>query len=271
MYTTTQTTVSLLATLGAFTLLACLCGATLPPKPYFVWVSIVGLQAILCSNSSQIARWMRGPDAKRDSVDLVQLGFLYIVLVGSTYSIMANLIVHDGVTTGPRDGHEFILCVITVVMEFCWMVLQTLCKAITVTTVICVEIHCSRFALCHLFVALLFNHCYCSNILLFYFSFVQTNIYTGLRIIVYSEYLVLLSPYEDYTTLINPISNNMRRLNQSYGRLSHPFTNGRGQTVKPCEETSERGPEGEYPLDRDSARCPKDDIVLLYLLISQIT
>ena len=121
---TTRTTTLLLATLAGYTLLAHLCGATLPPKPYLVWASIVGVQAILCSNSSSIAMWMGGPGKRQVDVYKTQAIFVLIVCVGTAYSTMANLIVHDGEVVGPRDGHEMLLVTLTIIVEGSWAILQ---------------------------------------------------------------------------------------------------------------------------------------------------
>ena len=125
---TTRTTTLLLATLAGYTLLAHLCGATLPPKPYLVWASIVGVQAILCSNSSSIAMWMGGPGKRQVDVYKTQAIFVLIVCVGSAYSTMANLIVHDGENIGPRDGHEWLLTMLTMVVEGSWAIAQPMSR-----------------------------------------------------------------------------------------------------------------------------------------------
>ena len=56
----TRTTLVFVAIGGAYTLLAHLCGATLPPEPYYIFAFIVSIQALIHSNSESVARWMRG-------------------------------------------------------------------------------------------------------------------------------------------------------------------------------------------------------------------
>jgi hypothetical protein len=126
---TTRTTAVFLVTLAGYTLLAHLCGATLPPKPYLVWASNIAPQAILCSNSSNIARWMGGPGKRQVDVYKTQAVFVLIVCLGSTYSTLANLMVHDGKVLGPRDGHEITLTMFTMVGEAVWTIAQPLSRS----------------------------------------------------------------------------------------------------------------------------------------------
>ena len=125
----TRTTTVLMATLGGYTLLAYLCGATLPPKPYLVWASIVGVQAIICSNSSSIAMWMGGPGKRQVDVYKTQAIFVLIVCIGSAYSTMANLIVHDGEVVGPRDGHEWLLMILSMIVQGAWAITQPISRS----------------------------------------------------------------------------------------------------------------------------------------------
>jgi hypothetical protein len=105
----TRTTLVFVAIGGAYTLLAHLCGATLPPEPYYIFAFIVSIQALIHSNSESVARWMRGQHATERDVFMTRRIFDLIVLLGSTASNMARVIMHSGVATGPQDTHEGII------------------------------------------------------------------------------------------------------------------------------------------------------------------
>lgn len=121
----TRTTLFLFATAATYTFVAYLCGATLPPKIYFPWAAMLGLQALLCGNSTTIARRIRGPTADQVDVYKTEMFFVLIVCAGSTYSLMAKLSIHEGITAGARDGHEVFLIIMTGMIELVWIVAQT--------------------------------------------------------------------------------------------------------------------------------------------------
>jgi hypothetical protein len=114
----TRTTLVFVATGGAYTLLAHLCGATLPPEPYYIFAFIVSIQALIHSNSESVARWMRGHLATERDVFMTRVIFDLIVLLGSTASNMARVIMHNGVATGPQNTHEEIIQALSIVIGF---------------------------------------------------------------------------------------------------------------------------------------------------------
>jgi hypothetical protein len=115
-----RTTLFFAATACAYTLLAYLNGAKLPPKPYMIWGSIFALHLTLCLNSGRIARWIRGPDIPQVDVYVTQIVFVLIVCIGTGYSMLARLLIKDGNIVGPQDGHEIFLVMLTGIVIGAW-------------------------------------------------------------------------------------------------------------------------------------------------------
>ena len=67
---------------------------------------------------------MGGPGKRQVDVYKSQAIFVMIVCLGSAYSTLANLTMHDGEWLGPRDGHEMLLTVLTFFVEFIWIIAQ---------------------------------------------------------------------------------------------------------------------------------------------------
>jgi len=124
MNVTTRTTLLCLATAGAYTLFAYMCGAVLPPKPYVFCAAVLGVQAILCSNSSFIMRRLGGQEASKVDLMKIEVFFVLIVCFGSAYSMLAKLRVQDGVIKDTRNGHEVFLIIMVGMVELGWALIQ---------------------------------------------------------------------------------------------------------------------------------------------------
>jgi hypothetical protein len=119
-----RTTLFFAATACAYTLLAYLNGAKLPPKPYMIWGSIFAVHMALCLNSGRIARWIREPGIPQVDVYVTQMIFVWLVCAGTAYSMLAKLIIEDGEIVGPRDDHELSLVLLTVLVIGGWAVMH---------------------------------------------------------------------------------------------------------------------------------------------------
>lgn len=119
-----RTTLFFAATACAYTLLAYLNGAKLPPKPYMIWGATFAVHMALCLNSGRIARWIREPGIPQVDVYVTQMIFVWLVCAGTAYSMLAKLVIEDGEIVGPRDDHELSLVLLTVLVIGGWAVMH---------------------------------------------------------------------------------------------------------------------------------------------------
>jgi hypothetical protein len=124
-----RTTLFFAATACAYTVLAYLNGAKLPPKPYMIWGATFAVHLALCLNSGRIARWIREPGIPQVDVYVTQIVFVLVVCIGTGYSMLARLLIKNGNVVGPKDGHEISLVLLTGIIIGAWVFIHPMCKS----------------------------------------------------------------------------------------------------------------------------------------------